>query len=266
MVISPSRQDPVAAETINRVALEAGFPKGVINMVHGGRNINKEILSHPSIKGVGFIGSNRAGWDLFHLCGKLGKTSSINGNGKNHVVIMPDADIDSAIPWLLRACFGMTGQRCLGVDNVVVIGNIYDEVKSKFKEAAAKMKLGYGLYPETNWGRIPPKTAGTRSFTGWTSPLPKGPKWCWTDVPLRSRIIRRDFPRTYHHRKREPGHGHGQGRSVRRRRGHYAGRQPGSGHRVDQHQDEPGTLGLHHDKSGKNARSSSGKSMWEMWE
>ncbi|NTV56936.1 MAG: aldehyde dehydrogenase family protein, partial [Deltaproteobacteria bacterium] len=89
VVISPSRQDPVAAETINRVALEAGFPKGVINMVHGGRNINKEILAHPSIKGVGFIGSNRAGWELFHQCGKLGKTSSINGNGKNHVVIMP---------------------------------------------------------------------------------------------------------------------------------------------------------------------------------
>jgi malonate-semialdehyde dehydrogenase (acetylating)/methylmalonate-semialdehyde dehydrogenase len=167
VVVSPSRQDPVAAETINRVALEAGFPKGVINMVHGGRSINKEILSHPFIKGVGFIGSNRAGWELFDLCGKLGKTSSINGNGKNYVVILPDADIDAAVPWLLRACFGMTGQRCLGADNVVVIGDTYEEVRSKFKEAAAKMKLGYGLDPEAELGPYTTK-GGMQKILEWT--------------------------------------------------------------------------------------------------
>ena len=109
VVVSPSRQDPVAAETICRVAQEAGFPPGVMNMVHGGRNINKEILSQPEIKGVGFIGSNRAGRDLFEMCGRLGKTSSVNGNGKNHLVIMPDADIESGVQWLTRSCFGMAG-------------------------------------------------------------------------------------------------------------------------------------------------------------
>lgn len=193
VVVSPSRQDPVAAETINRVALEAGFPKGVINMVHGGRNINKEILSHPSIKGVGFIGSNRAGWDLFGLCGKLGKTSSINGNGKNHVVIMPDADIDSAIPWLLRACFGMTGQRCLGVDNVVVVGNVYDEVKTKFKEAAAKMKLGYGLDPEVELGPYTTK-GGMQKIIDWTEKsLAEGAK-----MVLDGRTAKvKDYPKGY---------------------------------------------------------------------
>ncbi|PKN24567.1 MAG: aldehyde dehydrogenase [Deltaproteobacteria bacterium HGW-Deltaproteobacteria-21] len=167
VVVSPSRQDPVAAEIINRVALEAGFPKGVINMVYGGRSINKDILSHPYIKGVGFIGSNRAGHELFEMCGKLRKTSSINGNGKNTVVILPDADIDTAVPWLLRGCYGMTGQRCLGVDNVVVVGNVYDEVKSKFKEAAAKMKLGYGLDTETTMGPYATKD-GMQSVLSWT--------------------------------------------------------------------------------------------------
>ncbi|HBF43216.1 MAG TPA: aldehyde dehydrogenase [Desulfobacteraceae bacterium] len=152
VVVSPSRQDPVAAETVCRVAQEAGFPPGVINLVHGGRQINKEILSQPEIKGVGFIGSNRAGHELFETCGRLGKTSSINGNGKNHVVIMPDADIDESVRWLQRACFGMTGQRCLGVDNVVVIGGIYDEVKAKFKESSESMKLGYGLDELTELG------------------------------------------------------------------------------------------------------------------
>ncbi len=152
VVVSPSRQDPIAADAIMRVAQEVGFPPGVLNLVHGGRKINKTILEQPEIKGVGFIGSNRAGHELFETCGKLGKTSSINGNGKNHVVIMPDADIDACIPWLQRACFGMTGQRCLGVDNVVVIGNIYDEMKAKLTAAAKSMRLGYGLDEKTEMG------------------------------------------------------------------------------------------------------------------
>jgi malonate-semialdehyde dehydrogenase (acetylating)/methylmalonate-semialdehyde dehydrogenase len=193
VVISPSRQDPLAAETINRVALEAGFPKGVINMVYGGRTINKEILSHPSIKGVGFIGSNRAGHELFELCGKLRKTSSINGNGKNAVVIMPDADVDAAIPWLLRACFGMTGQRCLGVDNVIVIGSAYDEVKSKFKEAASRMKLGYGLDTDTTMG---PYTTpeGRQSILRWTEQALKD----GATMVLDGRTARvKDYPKGY---------------------------------------------------------------------
>jgi malonate-semialdehyde dehydrogenase (acetylating)/methylmalonate-semialdehyde dehydrogenase len=193
VVVSPSRQDPVAAETVNRVTLEAGFPKGVINMVYGGRTINKDILSHPHIKGVGFIGSNRAGHELFELCGKLHKTSSINGNGKNHVVIMPDADVDSAVPWLLRACFGMTGQRCLGVDNVVVIGRIYDEVKSKFKEAASKMKLGYGLDTETELGPYTTRE-GMEKILKWTEQsLKEGAK-----MLLDGRAVKaKDYPKGY---------------------------------------------------------------------
>jgi malonate-semialdehyde dehydrogenase (acetylating)/methylmalonate-semialdehyde dehydrogenase len=166
VVVSPSRQAPVASEIISRVAVEAGYPPGVINVVHGGRNINKLILEQPEIKGVGFIGSNRAGWELFAQCGKLGKTSSINGNGKNHVVIMPDADIDESVRWLLRGCFGMTGQRCLGVDNVVIIGDIYDEVKSKFKEAASSMKLGYGLDEDTELGPYTTR-AGKEKILDW---------------------------------------------------------------------------------------------------
>jgi malonate-semialdehyde dehydrogenase (acetylating)/methylmalonate-semialdehyde dehydrogenase len=193
VVISPSRQDPVAAEIVNKVTLEAGFPRGVVNMVYGGRTINKDILSHPSIKGVGFIGSNRAGHELFELCGKLRKTSSINGNGKNHVIIMPDADIDSAIPWLLRACFGMTGQRCLGVDNVVIMGEIYDEVKTKFKDAAAAMKLGYGLDELAELG---PYTTprGMEKILQWTDQsLKEGAK-----MLLDGRTVKvKDYPKGY---------------------------------------------------------------------
>lgn len=145
VVISPSRQDPVAAEFINRVALEAGWPPGAINMIHGGRAINTYVLEQPEIHGLGFIGSTEVGRNLFELCGKLGKNSSINGNGKNTVVIMPDADLERIIPFVRQGCFGMTGQRCLGSDNVVVVGDIYNRFKTLFVEDAKRLTLGYGL-------------------------------------------------------------------------------------------------------------------------
>lgn len=152
VVISPSRVDPVAAEYINRVALEAGWPKGAINMIHGGRAVNQFVLEQPEIQGLGFIGSTSAGLDLFSLCGRLGKNSSINGNGKNTVVVMPDADVKTVIPFLRQGCFGMTGQRCLGSDNVVVIGDIYDEFKAEFVSETQRMKMGYGLDEGTTMG------------------------------------------------------------------------------------------------------------------
>ncbi|AFM23148.1 aldehyde dehydrogenase family protein [Desulfomonile tiedjei] len=160
VVVSPSRQDPVAAEYVARAALEAGWPNGAINLIHGGREINKYILRQPEIQGLGFIGSTHAGWELFKLCGELGKNSSINGNGKNTVVIMPDANVNAIAPYLRQGCFGMTGQRCLGSDNVVVVGDIYDELKKQFTAEARAMKLGYGLDESTAMG--PYCTAGGR--------------------------------------------------------------------------------------------------------
>ena len=193
MIVSPSRQCPVASEAICSVAQEAGFPPGVLNLIHGGRTINKEILSQSEVKGVGFIGSNRAGWELFELCGKLGKTSSINGNGKNHVVIMPDADLDTGIQWLLRGCFGMSGQRCLGVDNIVIIGDIYDEVKTKFKEATARMKLGYGLNTEIELGPMTTQ-AGKEKVVRWIEKsLSEGAKIVLDGRPVKLR----DYPKGY---------------------------------------------------------------------
>ena len=160
VVVSPSRQDPIAADFMSRVALEAGWPAGAINLIHGGRDVNSFILDQPEIQGLGFIGSTEAGLDLFAQCGRLGKNSSINGNGKNTVVIMPDTDLDKIMPFIRQGCFGMTGQRCLGSDNVVVVGNRYDEFKEKLVAEAKAMKLGYGLDESVTMG--PYCTAGGR--------------------------------------------------------------------------------------------------------
>jgi len=166
VVVSPSRQDPVAAEYICRVTQDLGLPEGTINLVHGGRHINEFILRQPEVMGVGFIGSTAVGQSLFRLCGELGKDSSLNGNGKNCVVIMPDADLDQAADLLLRACYGMGGQRCLGSDTVVVIGDVYDAFKEKFAAASRSMTLGSGLDRSVDLG--PMCTAnGKTSVLDW---------------------------------------------------------------------------------------------------
>ena len=153
VVVSPSKNDPVCLDAIFRVTDEvAGFPPGLVNLVYGGSDVNQKILSHPLVKGVGFIGSTAVGKQLFELAGKLGKEASINGNGKNHVVIMPDCNVDAVVNGLLRGCFGMSGQRCLGTDNLLFASSAYETVKEKLIQASAGMKLGYGLDESTELG------------------------------------------------------------------------------------------------------------------
>ncbi len=159
VIVAPSWQCPVASEAVFRVSEEVGFPPGVLNLIHVGTNfeLNKRIISDPRVAGVGFIGSTFVGKQLFELCGNLGKRSSINGNGKNFIVVAPDANLDAAANYLLRGCFGMSGQRCLGSDNVVIIGNIYDEMKEKFLNAAKNMKVGYGFDKSVEMGPMTTK-------------------------------------------------------------------------------------------------------------
>ncbi|GAB6143580.1 aldehyde dehydrogenase family protein [Desulfocicer niacini] len=155
VIVSPSKDDPVCLQAIFEVVnMVEGFPPGLMNLLYGGRNINDQILEHPHVKGVGFIGSTGVGRKLFEKCGKLGKEASINGNGKNHVVLMPDADFKGAINGILRGCYGMAGQRCLGADNLVIIGDIYDKFKEAFVAASAAMKMGYGLDEDTELGPL----------------------------------------------------------------------------------------------------------------
>lgn len=161
VIVKPSRQCPVSADAMFKMLDETGFPPGVANLLHMGaeRELNKRIISDPRVRGVGLIGSTRVSKELFELCGKYGKRSSLNGNGKNYIVIMPDADIDSSVQYILRGCFGMSGQRCLGSDNVAVIGDdkMYGEIREKLIAAAKAMKMGYGLDDTTELGPITTK-------------------------------------------------------------------------------------------------------------
>ena len=161
VIVKPSRQCPVSADAMFKMVDEVGFPPGVANLLHVGpdRELNKVIISDPRVKGVGLIGSTRVSKELFELCGKYGKRSSLNGNGKNFIVVMPDADIDNVVQYILRGCFGMTGQRCLGSDNVAVVGGdkFYTELKERLVAASKAMKIGYGLDESVELGPLTTK-------------------------------------------------------------------------------------------------------------
>ncbi len=157
VIVSPSWQNPVASYAIFKVIEEeVALPEGVMNLVNVGEqyHLNQRILEDPKIQGVGFIGSSKVGKELFELAGRLGKRSSINGNGKNHIVILEDADLKNAVEYALRGCFGMTGQRCLGSDNVLVVDSVYENFKAMVLNSAKALKVGYGLYEETQMGPL----------------------------------------------------------------------------------------------------------------
>jgi len=158
VIVKPSRQVPLSSDAVFKVTEEVGFPPGVVNLLHMGpeRGLNQQILADPRVKGVGLIGSTRVSKELFELCGKYGKRSSLNGNGKNFIVVMPDAPIGNAVNYLLRGCFGMSGQRCLGSDNVAIIGDDkrYKAVKEAFIVASKAMKIGYGLDESVELGPL----------------------------------------------------------------------------------------------------------------
>jgi malonate-semialdehyde dehydrogenase (acetylating)/methylmalonate-semialdehyde dehydrogenase len=162
VIVKPSRQCPVSAEAMFRMLDETGFPPGVANLLHMGpeRDLNKQMIADPRIKGVGLIGSTRVSKEIFELCGKYGKRSSLNGNGKNYIVIMPDADVTQSVQYIMRGCFGMSGQRCLGSDNVAVIGDNtrYETLKGLLIAAAKEMKMGYGLDETVELGPMTTKT------------------------------------------------------------------------------------------------------------
>jgi malonate-semialdehyde dehydrogenase (acetylating)/methylmalonate-semialdehyde dehydrogenase len=154
VVVSPATACPVISNWVFKVTEEAGFPPGVVNLVYGGREVNSTLVSHPKVQGLGFIGSTKVGKELYKLTAEYGKRASINGGAKNHVVVMPDADLEVTAPRLLRAFYGMTGQRCLGSDILITVGEVYEAVKKRFVELSAQMKLGYGLDEKAELGPL----------------------------------------------------------------------------------------------------------------
>jgi malonate-semialdehyde dehydrogenase (acetylating)/methylmalonate-semialdehyde dehydrogenase len=123
-ILKPSERVAGASVILSEMIKEIGLPKGVFNMVHGGRDLVDNICTHPDIKAISFVGSTQGGEHIWKLGTSHGKRVQSNMGAKNHAVVMPDADKEETINSLIGACFGSSGQRCMAISVVVFVGDV----------------------------------------------------------------------------------------------------------------------------------------------
>ncbi len=154
VVIKPSSRVPITMAKLFSLLEEAGFPAGVVNMVHGGSEIVNGILDHPLIKSVSFVGSTDVARHVYSRGTAQGKRVSAAGGAKNPVLILPDADVDTTTSIMMDSAFGCSGQRCLAASTAIMIGDADKIFIPKFAEAASKRVTGYGINPDVQMGPV----------------------------------------------------------------------------------------------------------------
>ncbi len=147
LVMKPSERDPLPSERIFELLEATGaFPPGIANLVHGDRPAVEALLEHPEVDAVSFVGQASTARIIATRCAETGKRSQALGGAKNSLVVMPDADLDQAVPAIMGSAFGAAGQRCLAGSVCVVVGDDgrQDEVREALSKAAAKLVSGPG--------------------------------------------------------------------------------------------------------------------------
>jgi len=141
-VLKPSEKVPLTALKIARLLEKAGLPKGVLNIVHGGREVVDALLTHPQVKAISFVGSTPIARHIYEVGTKHGKRVQSNGGAKNYVIIMPDADPDNSARGVIEAAFGCAGERCMAGSTAVVVGGAEKSVLPTLVEATRRIRVG----------------------------------------------------------------------------------------------------------------------------
>jgi malonate-semialdehyde dehydrogenase (acetylating)/methylmalonate-semialdehyde dehydrogenase len=144
VVVKPSEKDPSAIMYVAELLKEAGLPDGVFNVVHGDKEAVDALLTHPGIKSVSFVGSTPIAQYVYETGTKAGKRVQALGGAKNHMVVLPDADLDLAADSAVNAGFGSAGERCMAISVLVAVEPVADPLIAKIKERMAKIKTGDG--------------------------------------------------------------------------------------------------------------------------
>lgn len=154
VVLKPSEQDPLTHQKIVELAVQAGLPPGVLNVVHGAREAVTAILEHPEITGVSFVGSSKTARIVYAKAGATGKRVQALGGAKNHMLVLPDADLDRTSEAAVASLFGSAGQRCLAGSVVVGVGDAYPAIRERLVDGASSLKVGYGLDDGVDMGPV----------------------------------------------------------------------------------------------------------------
>ena len=154
IVYKPSEDAPHSGNLMAEILEEAGLPKGIFNVVHGGVECGEAIVEHPEIKVIGFTGSTEVGKAITSKAGALNKKVSLEMGGKNAQIVMPDADLDLALDGVLWGAFGTTGQRCTATSRLILHEDIHDEFVNRLITKASALKIGPGLNDDTEMGPV----------------------------------------------------------------------------------------------------------------
>jgi acyl-CoA reductase-like NAD-dependent aldehyde dehydrogenase len=154
VVLKPAEQTPLTALRLGELAMEAGFPEGVLNVLTGDGETGAALVDHPGVNKVAFTGSTAVGREIGAKCGQALKRVTLELGGKSPNIILPDADLDRAIPGSFQGIYSNSGQACNAGSRLYVQRNLYDEVIERLAAFAAKAKVGPGLDPETEFGPL----------------------------------------------------------------------------------------------------------------
>jgi malonate-semialdehyde dehydrogenase (acetylating)/methylmalonate-semialdehyde dehydrogenase len=153
-VLKPSEKDPSASIRLAELWAEAGLPAGVFNVVHGDKVAVDRLLEHPDVKAVSFVGSTPIARYVYEHGTGHGKRVQALGGAKNHMVVLPDADLDLAADAAVSAGFGSAGERCMAISVVVTVGDVADQLLAKMRERIARLKVGPGSEPTSEMGPL----------------------------------------------------------------------------------------------------------------
>jgi len=153
-VLKPSERDPSAPLFMAKLLKEAGLPDGVFNVVQGDKLAVDRLIEHPDVKALSFVGSTPVAQSIYQRGAQFGKRVQALGGAKNHLVVMPDADLDQAVDALIGAAYGSAGERCMAISVAVLVGDVGERLMPKLAERARSLLVKNGLEPDAEMGPI----------------------------------------------------------------------------------------------------------------
>ncbi len=153
-ILKPSERDPSAPMFIAELFHEAGFPDGVLNVVNGDKVAVDRLLNHPDVQALSFVGSTPIAKYIYETGTANGKRVQALGGAKNHMIVLPDADIGLAADAAVSAAYGSAGERCMAISVLVTVGDVADPLIEAIKERVTKLKVGDGTDPDSEMGPL----------------------------------------------------------------------------------------------------------------
>jgi len=162
-ILKPSERDPSVPVRLAELFAEAGLPKGVFQVVHGDKEAVDAILAHPGIQAVGFVGSSDIAHYIYSNAAANGKRAQCFGGAKNHMVVMPDADLDQAVDALIGAGYGSAGERCMAISVAVPVGEqTAERLRARLIDKINNLRVGHSLDPKSDYGPLVTEAALAR--------------------------------------------------------------------------------------------------------